>query len=105
MPAAKTPQRCPQGAKDEEKRVTDASMVCLYFGNAEECQNCGGWTRAEGGPFPGDPRYCSEDCFADAQERAAQREKRLACCPECGYDCGEHGPACTANSENRKGNE
>jgi hypothetical protein len=80
-------------------------MVCLYFGDSEECQNCGGRVRAEGGPFPGDSRYCSEDCFADAQERAAESERRRAWlrgCPECGYDCGEHAPDCsTANQEDR----
>ena len=86
--------------------MTDTSMVCLYFGNPEECQSCGGWVKAGGGPFPGDSRYCSEDCFADAQERAAESERRAAWlrgCEECGYDCGEHAPTCvTATATGRK---
>ena len=69
-------------------------MICLYFGDPCECQNCGGCVKAEGGPFPGDARYCSEDCFADAQQRAAETARRAAWCPECGFDCGEHGPDC-----------
>jgi hypothetical protein len=85
--------------------MSQQAVVCLYFGNPEECQGCGGWVKAEGGPFPGDPRYCSEDCFADAQEFAAHQEARrtrLACCPDCGYDCGEHNPACTASGAKRQ---
>jgi hypothetical protein len=72
------------------------SFVCLYFGNPEECQSCGGWLKAEGGPFPGDSRYCSRDCFEDAREREAQRAARLKCCDECGYDNAEHDPSCPA---------
>jgi hypothetical protein len=66
----------------------------LCFGNPEECQGCGGWVRAEGGPFEGDSRYCSQECFEDAQERAARVSARLRCCDECGYDNAEHGPSC-----------
>ena len=69
-------------------------FTCLYFGNPEECQNCGGWTGAEGGPFPGDSRYCSEDCYADAQDRARVVNYRMACCPECGFDNAEHDTGC-----------
>lgn len=83
-------------SEDASRPAVDVGLICLYFGNPEERQGCGGWVKAEGGPFPGDPRYCSEDCFADAQDRAAREQARLACCPDCGYDCGEHGPACTA---------
>jgi hypothetical protein len=76
-------------------------FVCLYFGPADECWNCGGWTKAAGGPFEGDSRFCSEDCYADAaeraQERAREQERRLACCPKCGYDRQEHAPDCSAN--------
>lgn len=71
-----------------------AGFVCLYFGSGEDCWSCGGWLKAAGGPFDGDSRYCSEDCFADAQERAAQYAQRMACCPECGYDNQEHAPDC-----------
>ena len=72
-------------------------FACLYFGIPGECQNCGGWTGAEGGPFPGDSRYCSEDCYADAQQFAAQsaaRAARMASCPKCGFDRGEHDTGC-----------
>ena len=71
-----------------------AGFVCLYFGSGEDCWNCGGWLKAAGGPFAGDSRYCSEDCFADAKEREAQTTRRMACCPECGYDRQEHAPDC-----------
>jgi hypothetical protein len=70
-------------------------FVCLYFGSGEDCRNCGGWLKAAGGPFDGDSRYCSEDCFADAQERESQYAQRMACCPECGYDNQEHAPECS----------
>src|ERR1035437_10760391 len=62
-----------------------AGFVCLYFGSGEDCRYCGEWLKAAGGPFDGDPRFCSEDCFADAKERDAREARRLACCPECGY--------------------
>ena len=78
--------------------ITEAEQhgfVCLYFGSGEDCRNCGGWLKAAGGPFVGDSRYCSEDCFADAQEREARTVRRMACCPECGYDNQEHGPKCS----------
>ena len=75
--------------------------MCLYFGTPGECHNCGGFTGAEGddgvtGSFPGDPRYCSEDCFVDAQEFAerAKREASSDWCPTCGYDRHEHAPDC-----------
>ena len=74
-----------------------AGMICLYFGPADECRYSGGWTKADSGPFEGDSRFCSEDCFADAAERAQEQELRLACCPECGYDRQEHAPDCPAN--------
>jgi len=79
--------------------TTETGMICLYFGRDDECRYCGGWTKAAGGPFAGDSRFCSEDCFADAAERARERareqERRLACCPECGYDRQEHAPDCS----------
>ena len=71
-----------------------AGMICLYFGDPCECQWCGGCTKAEGGPFEGDSRFCSEDCAADAAERAREQERRRACCPRCGYDRQEHAPDC-----------
>lgn len=74
-------------------------LVCLYFGDPCECQNCGGCVTAEGGPFPGDPRYCSEDCFAEAQARRAVAEARDATCGRCGFDRGEHQPGCPAIPE------
>ena len=74
-----------------------AGMICLYFGDPCECQWCGGCTKAEGGPFEGDSRFCSEDCYADAAERAQEQELRLACCPECGPARQEHAPDCPAN--------
>jgi hypothetical protein len=68
--------------------------VILCFGDPEECQGCGGWTRAEGGPFEGDPRFCSEDCYAMVAERSAESMARLACCGSCGFDNAEHAPWC-----------
>ena len=73
-------------------------MICLYFGPADECQSCGGWVKAEGGPFEGDRRFCSEDCYTDAMElrdRIAQRTA-TAWCRACGYDNHEHAPNCEA---------
>jgi hypothetical protein len=70
-------------------------FVCLYTGPGDECWNCGGWTRAAGGPFPGDSRFCTEDCCADFSERARQRDPRMACCPGCGFDNQEHSEECT----------
>jgi len=71
-------------------------IVCLYFGSGKDCHYCGGYLKAAGGPFAGDPRFCSEDCFADAKERDARQARRLACCPECGYDNQEHAPDCAS---------
>lgn len=73
-----------------------AGMICLYFGRADECRYCGGWTKAAGGPFEGDPRFCSEDCYADAAERARRQAEHAATewCPSCGYDRHEHAPGC-----------
>lgn len=75
--------------------------IILCFGNPDECQNCGGWVRAGGGPFPADTRFCSQDCFEDSAERAARNAARAAWCAECGYDCGEHAPDCP-NTEDRE---
>ena len=69
--------------------------IILCYGNPEECQGCGGWVKADGGPFEGDPRFCSEDCFAAVAERIRLAAERLACCPECGFDNSEHGDGCT----------
>ena len=74
------------------------SFICLYSGTPGECQNCGGWTGAEGGPFAGDSRYCSEDCYAGAQERTRRAAERMTCCPGCGFDNQEHAPDCEAAS-------
>ena len=71
-----------------------SGFICLYSGPADECRSCGGWVKAGGGPFAGDPRFCSEDCFADAQERARRAAERAAWCPACGYDQGEHALDC-----------
>lgn len=79
-----------------------AGMICLYFGPADECRYCGGWTKAGGGPFEGDPRFCSEDCYADAATRAEETARRTAWCPECGYDNSEHGPDCSGNAASAK---
>lgn len=73
-------------------------MICLYFGPADECRYCGGWTKAGGGPFEGDPRFCSEDCYADAATRAEETARRSAWCPACGYDNSEHGSDCSGNA-------
>ena len=68
--------------------------IILCFGPGTECQYCGGWVRAGGGPFAADTRFCSRDCFEDAMEQAAAWAVRAAWCAECGYDCGEHDPGC-----------
>lgn len=92
------------GSDDKENSMSTETkqgaggFICLYFGNPEECQCCGGWTKAEGGPFVGDPRFCSEDCYADYQDRYEAASKKPAWCPDCGYDQGEHGPDCEAAS-------
>lgn len=75
---------------------TGDPFVCLYFGPADECRGCGGWTKAEGGPFPGDSKFCSEDCYADYQDRYEAAAKKPAWCTGCGYDQGEHAPDCEA---------
>lgn len=69
------------------------SFICLYLGQGE-CWNCGGWVKAAGGPFPGDRRFCGEECYADYQERQARIAAREQWCPACGYDQGEHDPGC-----------
>lgn len=80
--------------------MSQPSMTCLYFGNPEECQCCGGWTKADGGPFPGDTRFCSEECFEDAMELSARMAQGAATawCPACGYDNHEHAPGCLSGS-------
>lgn len=75
-----------------------AGFVCLYFGSGEDCWNCGGWLKAAGGPFDGDSRFCSEDCFADAAIRAEEIARRTAWCPKCGYDNSEHAPDCSGSA-------
>lgn len=81
--------------------ISQPDMICLYFGNPEECQNCGGWTKAGGGPFPPDARFCSVECFEDAMELRARMAERTATawCPACGYDNREHAPGCSAQKE------
>lgn len=66
------------------------------------CLNCGGFTRSvdpdtgERGPFDHDPRFCCEDCYAEAQMFAerARREAASDWCPACGYDRHEHADDC-----------
>lgn len=83
------------------------TFVCVLPDTAtrwRECLNCGGSTSAidaetgVAGPFPGDDRYCSEDCAEDAHEYAAraaeQRRRQIATCPGCGFDNQEHDPYC-----------
>lgn len=79
------------------------SFVCLYAGPEDECRGCGGWTKAGGGPFPGDSRFCSEDCYAETQERNRKADLRMACCPECGFDCQEHNEGCSLAGEDVTG--
>ncbi len=92
--------------------MSTTSYLCVWFGTPGECQNCGGSTHAEDGefvdgvwtptpggergPFKPDPRYCSEDCFAEAQ-MDAERWKRAAAdwCPSCGFDRHEHADDCS----------
>lgn len=76
-------------------RPAVTAFACLYAGPGDECWGCGGWTKAGGGPFPGDSRFCCEDCAADFSERARLRDLRMACCPECGFDNQEHAEGCT----------
>jgi len=89
--------------------TTETGMICLYFGRDDECRYCGGWTKAAGGPFAGDSRFCSEDCFADAaaalagvdwQARAEAAETRLAAvaahCRERLNGAGRYGLSMTA---------
>jgi hypothetical protein len=83
--------------------AAETDMVCLYFGTPEECQSCGGWTGAEDGPFEGDRRFCSEDCFIDNQEFVErQRQARETnWCPDCGFDNWEHAETCRRVAEAR----
>ena len=82
-----------------------AAFLC--FGTPGECQNCGGSTRSideetgERGPFEGDPRFCSEDCFAESQMFAERARRQAASdwCPSCGFDRHEHADDCTRNDQ------
>jgi hypothetical protein len=77
-----------------------SGLICLYFG-AGECPNCGGSTKADGGPFVDvkGVTYCSEECAEQAAEYASQMDERhrrwFVCCPECGFDRQEHDGGCT----------
>lgn len=69
------------------------AVLCLYFGTPGECQNCGGSTKAvdpdtkRPGPFEGDERYCSEECFVEAQEfMERDRQRTPFFCEACGTD-------------------
>jgi len=81
--------------------------VHLCFGSATECQNCGGHTKAvhpdEGrGPFPGDSRFCSEECYVEFQEvteRIAAMPSQVTACRSCGLDNFEHTPDCDADND------
>ncbi len=77
--------------------------ICIWLGTPSECQNCGGWTRSEDedgnrGPFPGDERFCSEECYTDHQEfvEREQRARANEWCPVCGFDRHEHAPDCAS---------
>jgi hypothetical protein len=80
------------------------ATVHLCFGWPTECQNCGGHTKAvhpdEGrGPFPGDDRFCSEECYVEFQEvtdRIAAMPSRATACRSCGLDNFEHTEECDA---------
>ena len=88
--------------------MADAVFVCSRL-FANECQNCGGHTKAvhpdEGrGPFPGDSRFCSEECFAEFQEiteRIAAMPPRVTACRSCGLDNFEHLDGCAATRDGR----
>ena len=83
-------------ANRRSRKHKEEAFICLYFGNQEECHNCGGWTKVEGGPFEGDFRFCSEECFEEMMEFQSQREAERVSdwCPECGYDNHEHDLDC-----------
>lgn len=55
--------------------------IFLCFGDPDTCHNCGGWTRAEvdgvAGPFPGDSRFCSEECWESYEEMDARDRERI----------------------------
>jgi hypothetical protein len=82
--------------------MAESAYVCLYFGQKDECPNCGGWVHAndeDGNRSPGveTPHgvYCSEDCAADAEVfRARARAAGPVWCPSCGFDNHEHAPDC-----------
>lgn len=82
---------------------TPGIRMVLCFGTGEECWCCGGYTKAADGPFEGDNRYCSEECFADWDARLRteeqQRKKVFACCKECGFDNAEHDTTCGLKDE------
>lgn len=80
-----------------------AGDIILCFGTPGECQCCGGSTTSvdaetgERGPFEGDSRFCSEDCFAEVQEMAEHQRQMIAAatCSTCGFDNFEHADDCT----------
>lgn len=91
--------------------MPDAIFLCT--GSRTECWNCGGHTHSldpdtgQPGPFEGDSRYCSEDCYAESGEReriqAEQSLLRYALCPDCGFDNQEHDEGCIAACAERPG--
>ena len=74
------------------------------MGMADTCCNCGGSASLGGTqpPIPGSRqslRYCSVKCHDEWEnrlvERAEAQDRRLACCPECGFDNSEHDDGCS----------
>jgi hypothetical protein len=47
-----------------------SGFVCVYFGQPDECPECGGFNRT------GD-RYCSHECGDQAAMRAADHEEQI----------------------------
>lgn len=50
-------------------------MTCLYFGDPDECQNCGGFLHNDDASEPlvtDIGNYCSDECFDEAVEAHAR---------------------------------
>ena len=83
------------------KEGTD--VICLYFGDPDECQNCGG-SATLGGTQEAlktpEGTFCSADCHDEAVEFAerAKAGHRSNWCPECGFDNHEHSTECHAGT-------
>lgn len=58
-----------------------ADMICLYYGDPEECLNCGGWVGCagiDGGIVTDFGRYCCEDCVDESIEFGERMKAQLA---------------------------